>query len=109
MTDFSKPETRSSDDTIGMLIEIVFGLFGMLGLGWLYAGNLMVGILAFIGFYILVMVELLLVTGTLGFAACLVVPVNLVAAIFSGFKVRDYIRNTGAKGNILYPIIALVV
>lgn len=109
MTDYSKPQATSSDDTIAMLVEIVFGLFGMLGLGWLYAGNLAVGIAAFVGFYILVMVELVLVTGTLGLAACLIVPVNLVAVIFSGFKVRDYVRNTGAKGNILYPVIALVV
>ncbi|NLF64053.1 MAG: hypothetical protein GX579_05565 [Chloroflexi bacterium] len=109
MADFSKPETRSSDDTIAMVLEIVFGLFGILGLGWFYAGNLAVGIAAFVGFYILVMAELAVGIASFGLAACLIVPINLVAVIFSGLKARDYVRNTGARGNILYPIIALFV
>jgi len=35
-----------------MVLEIIFGIFGILGMGWLYAGNIPVAIAVFVGFLI---------------------------------------------------------
>jgi hypothetical protein len=97
-----------STDTITMVIEIIFGIFGALGMGWLYAGNITVGVIAFVGYLIWLGVELLVTSVTLGFAACLFIPLNLVIAIVSGIKARDYVRNTGAQGNALYVVVGAI-
>ena len=98
-----------SSDTIAMLLEIIFGFFGIMGMGWLYAGNFPIAILAFIGFLIIVLVEMFVVSITLGIASCLIVPINLAVAVISGLRARDYVRNSGAQGSILYVIIGIVL
>jgi hypothetical protein len=103
----AKPQADSTD-TIAMIVEIVFGIFGAMGMGWLYAGNIPVGIAAFAGFLILLALELLGISITLGFAACLTIPLNIVIAVVSGIKARDYVRNSGAQGNVLYVVIGAI-
>ena len=98
-----------SSDTIAMMLEIVFGIFGILGMGWLYAGNIPVAIGAFVGFLILALIEMAIATLTLGFAACFILPVNLSIAVVSGIKARDYVRNTGAHGSVMYVILGVVL
>ena len=98
-----------SSDSIAMLLEIIFGFFGILGMGWLYAGNFVVAIAATIGFLIVFLLEIAISIGTLGFAACCFVPINLAIIVMSGLKARDYVRNTGAHGSILYVIIAVII
>ncbi len=48
-------------------------------------------------------------TATLGFAGCFILPFNIAVAVISGLKARDYVRNTGAHGSILYVIVAVVL
>jgi hypothetical protein len=98
-----------STDTIAMVIEIVFGVFGLMGMGWLYVGNFLYAALIFIGFVILLTIEVVLITLTAGFCACVAFPLNLVIVIVSGLRVRDYVQRTGAKGSVLYVVIAAVV
>ena len=105
----SKPISSDSSDTIALIIEIVFGFFGILGMGWLYAGNISIAVLAFVGFAILVFIEAAIATGTLGLALCLIIPFNLVIAAVSAFRVRDYVRNSGATGSILYLVLGIVI
>lgn len=101
-----RPASDSSD-TIAMLLEIIFGFFGILGMGWLYAGNFPIAILVFIGFLIVVFIEFFVMTITVGIAACIIIPVNLAVAVISGLRARDYVRNSGAQGSILYVIIGI--
>ena len=98
-----------SSDTIAMVIEIIFGIFGILGMGWLYAGNIGISLLVFIGFAVVVFVEALVATATLGIAACIIVPLNIAVAVISGLRARDYVRNSGAKGSIVYLIIGIII
>ena len=105
-----------SSDTIAMVIEIVFGIFGMLGMGWIYVGNFVAGIGLFIGWLVVLFLGMLLptllTTVTLGlgaFSYCCLPPLSIVGAIISGLRLRDYVRNTGAKGNVVYLIIAIVI
>ena len=103
------PANSDSSDTIAMIIEIIFGLFGILGMGWLYASNLSLAIAAFIGFAILVFIEAAIVGATLGFALCIIIPFNLAVAVVSGLRVRDYVRNTGVTGSIVHLVVGLVI
>jgi len=65
MNSSNKANMSDSSDTIAMVVEIVFGFFGVLGMGWLYAGNFPIAIAAFVGYGILVFIEAAIVTGTL--------------------------------------------
>jgi len=89
-----------------MIIEIVFGIFGLMGMGWLYVGNFLYAILIFAGFFILLLIEVGVITLTFGICACLFLPLNIVIAVVSGLRVRDHVRQTNAKGSVLYVIIA---
>jgi len=101
--------SSDSSDTIAMILEIIFGIFGILGMGWLYAGNIPVSIAVFVVFLIVAFIEMAIATATLGIAACLILPVNLAIAVVSGLRVRDYVRNTGAHGSVLYVIIGIIL
>lgn len=101
--------SSDSSDTIAMMLEIIFGIFGILGMGWLYAGNIPIAIAAFVVFLIVAFIEMAITTATLGIAACLILPVNLAIAVISGLRARDYVRNTGAQGSVLYVVIGIIL
>ena len=103
------PVQPDSSDTIAMIIEIVFGLFGILGMGWLYAGNFPVAIGAFIGYAIVIFIETAVAGLTLGIALCIIIPINLAIIIISGIRARDYVRISGATGSIMYLILGFIV
>ena len=105
----SVPVQSDSSDIIAMIVEVVFGLFGILGMGWLYAGNFPIAIAVFIGFAIIIFLEAVAATATVGIAFCLIIPVNLAILVISGFRVRDYVRRVGASGSILYLILGFIV
>ena len=103
------PSPSDSSDTIAMMLEIIFGFFGILGMGWLYAGNIPVAVAAFIGFLIVAFIEIAISTATLGIAACCILPFNLAVAVISGLRARDYVRNTGAHGSVIYVLIGIIL
>ena len=98
-----------SSDTIAMMLEIIFGFFGILGMGWLYAWNVPIAAVLFVGFLIVAFIEVAVATATLGIALCLIVPFNLAVAVISGLRARDHVRNTGAHGSIAYVVLGIVV
>ena len=104
-----QPVRADSSDTIAMILEIIFGFFGILGMGWLYAGNIPIAILLFIGFLIIAFIEMAVVAVTLGFAGCFVFPFNLAVAVISGLRARDYVRNARTRGSIIYVIIGITL
>lgn len=100
-----------STDTIAMILEVVFGLFGsfglgLLGMGWLYVGHYLNFAAIAIGYLILLVIETVLIFSTFGCVWCVAIPLNISLTLISGVKVRDYVRRTGAKG---HPINVLVV
>ena len=92
-----------------MIIEIAFGFFGIMGMGWLYAENIAVGIAVFVGFAVLLFIEVAIATATIGIALCVIIPLNIALAVISGLRVRDHMRNTGKSGSILHVIVGIVV
>jgi TM2 domain-containing membrane protein YozV len=103
------PQPPDNTDTVAMILEIVFGLFGIMGMGWLYAGNILTAVLIFIGFMIFVLVEAALIAITGGLCSCVALPANIGIAIFSATRVRDYVRRTRSRGSVMYVIIAGII
>lgn len=106
-----KDQLRNSDssDSTALIIEIIFGVFGLLGMGWLYAGNWLVSIAVFLVFLVFVFIELTFGLETLGLLACILIPLNVSISVVSGLKVRDYVRNRQVKGSILRVVLGFVL
>lgn len=98
-----------STGTIAMLIEIVFGLFGMMGIGWLYVGKYLVGLLLFMGFFVIFWLEVGFGISSGGLCFCGLLPFNILLSFISGLRLRDHVRRTRAKGSIIYLFIAIFV
>ena len=101
-----------STDTIAMIIEGIFGIFGFLGVGWMYAGSIGRGLLMMVGMWVFIAIESVVGTLTGGLAMCLFAPVHLIILVFSAIKVRNHVRETGAQGSasvVIMGIIGLVV
>ncbi len=108
-TQYQQQPPSDSTDTIAMIIEIIFGLFGLMGLGWLYARNFIAAIGIFIGYWVLLGIEGVIIAFSGGLCGCLFFPLNIVLIIVSGIKVRDHVRQTGVTGSIMYVIVAVVL
>jgi len=70
------------DPGIAALLEVVPGLFGFLGIGHIYNGNLGKGIIFLIGYWIFLIIELILMFVIIGF---LLIPINLVIILLSAY------------------------
>lgn len=102
----------NSNDTLAMIIEGVFGFFGFLGIGWMYAGNVGTGILALIGMWVFIAIETTISFFTGGIAMCLLGPLHIVIIVFSAIKARDYARESVTDGKIsviLFAILGIVL
>ena len=83
---------EKKDRGVALILEILPGLFGFLGIGWIYTGNLTVGISALIGFWVLIAIEVFIVIITVGFGACCVLPLNIIILAASALMLNNYIQ-----------------
>lgn len=108
----------NSSDNMPMIVEIIFGLFGMMGMGWIYVGNFLVGGLLFFAWLMILaaaaLLPLLFTAVTLGIGGfsfgclcCLPLP-GLLWSTVSGLFVKDYAAKRGLSGNPTNLIIAAV-
>jgi hypothetical protein len=113
------PETEGAA-SIALWLEILFGIFGLLGVGHVYTGRIAVGIIAMVIWWIYIGVAVTISVGTLGLAGCLFGPLYLAVPIISGIQARTYMKQRGgtgswqsvgmvAGGGCLLIIIAIVV
>ncbi len=75
------------------MLEILPGLFGILGIGWIYSGKTGTGIAWLIGYLIWVGIAILaaVFSGTL--ACFCTVPINLVCVGISAYSLNNYVKN----------------
>jgi hypothetical protein len=85
--------------TTALWLEIIFGFFALLGMGHVYSGRTLLGIALMVGWWIYIAVAGFLSTITLGFGACLFVPLYIAIPIISGIQARTYVHKTEAKGH----------
>ena len=90
------------------ILEIIFGLFGGFGIGWLYAGNYGVAIALLIFSVVYSVVGWSIITITFGICACIFIPLNLAIAFLSGNNARAWAMKNRAEGSILRVIVGAV-
>jgi hypothetical protein len=80
------------DRLLAIVLEVLPGLFGLLGIGWLYAGSTTAGVILLLGFLAWNFFAIILDVFTLGIFLCLHLPVNLVALILSPVLLYNYTK-----------------
>ncbi len=82
----------AKDPQTGFLLELL-GLLGFQGIGWIWAGETVIGVVLLIGFFAFLFIEVLLMFVLIGF--CLL-PFNLVIPIASGFLLQKRLKERQA-------------
>lgn len=84
---------QPKDSGLAFLIELIPGLFGFLGIGHMYAGQVTRGVLLLIGYWAFISFEILAMLGLVGW--CLT-PLNVLIPIGSAFWLkREMDREAG--------------
>lgn len=84
------PKSRSA----AILLEVIPGLFGILGIGWIYAGRVNVGVPVLIGGLLFAFLLAVVVILTMGCGVVLAFPIWLVAMGLSAFLLNQEMNRT---------------
>ncbi len=71
------------DRGIAFLLEILPGLFGLYGFGWMYSGNLTAGLFWLIGGLVWDVIAIGIDVATLGAGCAINIPVNIILVVLS--------------------------
>ena len=80
------------DRSVAMILEILPGLFGFLGFGWIYSGNTSMGITWLIGFLIWDLGAVVIDVLSGGFGCFCTVPISLIFIAVSASSLSKYTR-----------------
>ncbi len=86
--------TAAKDPQTGLLLELI-GIFGFLGIGWLWAGETAIGMALLIGFWVFLGIEIFLSIFLIGL--CLL-PLNLIIPIVSAFLLQKRLKERQSLG-----------
>ncbi len=81
------------DRGTALILEILPGLFGFLGFGWIYSGNTSAGIMWLVG-YLIWSYTIVIPTGVLTYGLCLfcTAPISITLLVISVYSLNEYIR-----------------
>lgn len=80
------------DRSIALILEILPGLFGFLGFGWIYSGNTAAGIAILIGFLLWDAIAIIITLVAGGFACICTVPISLAFIAVSASILNSYTK-----------------
>ena len=80
---------QNNNKTLAIILEIVGGLFGIFGIGWLVAGKSKVGIPLLIGSVVWFLIEIVALIFTLGIGIVCVGPIDLIVLIVSAIMLNN--------------------
>jgi hypothetical protein len=81
------------DRNQAIILEVVPGVFGFLGIGWIYSGYTTAGIAWLVGFLIWNMIALTICFFTFGLGCFCTLPINLIVLIASVVALNSQIQN----------------
>ena len=79
-----------SKASLAALIEMIGSFFGLMGLGHIYSGRVLLGIMLMIGWMTFILIELVLTSLTGGFFACIALPLHLIGMAWSSYSAYQY-------------------
>ncbi len=82
----------AKDRSIALILEILPGLFGFLGFGWIYSGNTNTGIGWLVGFFVWDVIAIVIIAATAGFGCFVTVPVSLAIVALSASSLNTYTK-----------------
>jgi hypothetical protein len=92
----SSVQRPGPNPNVALILEILPGLLGFLGIGWMYIGRVGIGILLLIGWWIILgsvafvgLISGVLTGGLATLCLCLWVPAQFIIPIVSGLMVRS--------------------
>ena len=89
----------AKDRTLALVLEALPGVFGFLGIGWLYSGNTNVGLAWLLGVLVWNMIGLVAAFFTVGISFCCTVPITWALVGVSTYLLNDYTKkNAGMFG-----------
>ena len=77
----------NSKPIIAALLEVGGGYFGVMGLGWLYAGEILWGLFLLISYPLFLVVSGLLIALSLGCLVCIFAPLYVAIPLVSAVRV----------------------
>jgi len=83
------------DRNLALILEILPGFFGLLGIGWIYSGNMGVGIALLVGYGLWNLLALVIAVFTGGIACFCTLPLNVIVMITSALLLNSYIQKQG--------------
>lgn len=81
------------DRGLTMILEIVAALFGIYGIGWIYAGNTSAGVGWLVGVLVWDLIAVLIAIFTGGIGLFCTVPVSILLIVLSATSLNTYIKN----------------
>ena len=85
--------------TTSLVLEIVFGIFSLLGVGHVYTGRIGLGLALMVGWWVFLGIAAAISSLTAGLAACLFVPVYFVVPVVSGIQASAHVKTAMVPGS----------
>jgi hypothetical protein len=90
MPPMAAPQNQNA--TLAIVLEIVCGLFGLFGIGWLVSGNTQTGIILLVGGLVWGAVWVFIAIFTLGIGFLCIGPINLAIMIISTIMLNNRLK-----------------
>lgn len=84
------PVRPTKERSLALILEILPGIIGILGIGWIYAGNTLAGIIWLVAYLVWNGLALLITVFTLGIGAICWVPINIACIAVSAIFLNKY-------------------
>jgi TM2 domain-containing membrane protein YozV len=82
----------AKDRSTALILEILPGLFGLLGFGWIYAGNAGAGIAWLVGMLIWTGIAALIAVFSVGLSLLCTLPISIAMIVISAMTLNSYTK-----------------
>jgi hypothetical protein len=82
----------AKDKSLALILEILPGLFGILGIGWIYAGNTTAGLIWLIAFLFWDVIAVTIAVFTVGIGILCTFPINILCIVISVVSLNNYTK-----------------
>ncbi len=86
------PAVAPKSKSTALILEILPGLFGLLGFGWMYVGETSRGVITLIGFIVGAVISAIAITATAGLGCFVCVPLMWGAIAYSAYQLNTYTK-----------------